>query len=353
MDDGQAAGVHVRELHDALERQGWRGRLVTRQDCSGRRPLAYLQVLLRALRLIWNVEVLYVRAHPMALPLLVLARVSGATTVVEVNGNTSDLTDVYPLLAPLKHVLGAVDRAVLRMACAVAAVSPGLAARVTADVRGRVPVTVVPNAADPRSFRSNVDGRVGLPAPYVAYCGALAPWQGLDTMLEAVTCAEWPRDVALVIAGGGPLRPQVVAAATAVGSPVHYLGILPHAEVPPVLAKSLAVVSVRTQAHASPVKLFEAFACGVPVIASAVPGQSELVELHGCGLLIPPSDAEGLARAVTLLAGRADLREKMAANAATASRGQDWDARATALIAVVEDLRQAEARPLLPWVGSA
>jgi glycosyltransferase involved in cell wall biosynthesis len=345
MEDGQAAGVHVLELYSAIERQGWRGRLVTRQNCSDRRALAYLQVLLRAVRAIRHVDVLYVRAHPVALPLLLVARVTRTTTVLEVNGHTSDLTDVYRRLAPAGRALVAVDRAVLRMACVVVAVSPGLAARVTADVRGRVPVTVIPNAADPRLFRPDVDGRLRLPVPYVAYCGALAPWQGLETVLGAVTSPDWPSHVALVIAGGGPLRTQIVAAAAAEESRVRYLGILPHAEVPAVLAGSLAVVSVRTQPHASPVKLFEAFACGVPVVASAVPGQSELVESHECGLLIPPSDAGSLARAVTLLAARPELRERLAANAAKASRGQDWDARAADLIEVVENMRQRRRPP--------
>lgn len=345
MEHGQAAGVHVRELHEALVRRGWSGRLIVRGATSGSRVGAYIQVLLRSLLSIRHVDLLYVRAHPVALPVLIVARLFGATTVVEVNGSTSDLIDVYPRLAPLQALMKLIDRGVVRAASAVVVVSPGLAGSVSRDVRRGVPVVVIANAADLSRFRPDIEARPGLASPYVTYCGALVPWQGLDVLLRAVACEEWPSEVELVIAGGGPLRQQVVLASESKHQ-VHYLGVLPHADVPAILANSLAVVSVRTQSHASPVKLFEALACATPVIASALPGQRELVDAHECGVLIPPSDPGALARAVNRLWKNPAVRRKMAVNAYAASRGQDWDARAAELASVVEDLARQRRRPV-------
>jgi glycosyltransferase involved in cell wall biosynthesis len=337
MEHGQAAGVHVRELHGALVRRGWRGLLIARRARSGSRAGEYVKVLLRSLICLRRVDLLYVRAHPVALPVLIVARLLGTTTVVEVNGGTSDLIDVYPRLAPLQALMKLIDRRVVRAAGVVVVVSPGLAASISQDVRPGVPVVVIPNAADQSRFRPDVKARPGLPSAYVTYCGALVPWQGLDVLLRAVACPAWPSEVALVIAGGGPLREQVVAAAQ--GQPqIRYLGVLPHADVPAILANSFAVVSVRTQSHASPVKLYEAIACATPVIASALPGQSELVDAHACGLLIPPSDPRALATAVARLWEHPALRRTMAVNAYAASQGQDWDARAAELASVVEGL---------------
>jgi glycosyltransferase involved in cell wall biosynthesis len=48
----------------------------------------------------------------------------------------------------------------------------------------------------------------------------------------------------------------------------------------------------------APLKLFEAIACGTPVIASHLPYQAELVRETRAGLLFPPGDASALARAV-------------------------------------------------------
>jgi glycosyltransferase involved in cell wall biosynthesis len=339
MEDGQAAAVHVRELYDALERGGWAGLLVTRERCRRKRLLGYAYVLLHAMQLVAQVDVLYVRAHPAALPLLILARRRRTLAVVEVNGVAADLTDVYPSLACFRWAVALLDRGVLRLADAAIAVSPGLADWVACETRGRVPTAVIPNAADRHRFSPKAAVRTDLPKPYVAYCGALAPWQGLETLLKAAESPHWPAGVSLVVAGEGQMREDICFAARS-GSSVHYLGPLKHEDIPAVLAGSVAAISARTRRHASPVKLYEALACGVPVVASAVPGQVELVESHECGLIFPPGDAPSLARAVKLLATRDDVRGRLADNANRASEGHDWDSRAAALMAFVGSLRQ-------------
>jgi glycosyltransferase involved in cell wall biosynthesis len=60
-----------------------------------------------------------------------------------------------------------------------------------------------------------------------------------------------------------------------------------------------------------PVVLMEAMACGLPVVASRLSGIPELVEDGVSGLLVEPGDVEGLAAAITRLAGDRALRERL------------------------------------------
>lgn len=340
MEPGQAASVHVQELFDAVERAGVSGMAVNRGMDQRPRIFSYASVLLQALRQLPDVDALYIRAHPAALPLLVAARFSEVTTIVEVNGTTTDMTDAYAWLRPAGALVALADRMVLRLADGVAAVSPGL--RDWARTQGvKAPVAVIPNAADSRKFHPGVSPRAGLPRRYVAYCGALAPWQGLDTLIDATRHPHWPGDVRLVVAGAGPLRSQL-RAARAAGAPIDDLGLLSHGEVPSVITGALAVVSPRSVRHASPMKLYEALACGQPVVASALPGQAELIEDRQCGLTFRPGDSADLAGAIAALAGDAGLRARLAASAEAVGAENTWDARARTLLTFVRKVAACE-----------
>jgi glycosyltransferase involved in cell wall biosynthesis len=337
MADGQAAGVHVRELYRALERQGWKGTLITRPVRA--RMFGYAWVNLAALRLLKHVDVLYVRAHPAALLLLVIASRRQKTIILEVNGLIEDLTDTYPVMVRLRGPLGCLDRFALKFPDGFVAVAPGLATWIVKQTCGRARVLVLANAADRVRFHERVPARPDLQPPYVAYCGALAPWQGIETLLEAICHPQWPTALRLVVAGEGPLRPQI-AAAEASGAPIEYIGPLKHDDVPAVLTGSVAAISARTRRDASPMKLYEALACGVPVVASAIPGQRELVESTMSGLTFAPGNAQQLAAAVNQLASDPSLAATLAGNALRTSRGHDWDARAADVKAFVTALQE-------------
>ncbi len=60
-----------------------------------------------------------------------------------------------------------------------------------------------------------------------------------------------------------------------------------------------------------PVVLMEAMACGLPVISSQLSGIPELVEHGRTGILLPPGDAEGLAKALEQLQNDPALRQRM------------------------------------------
>jgi glycosyltransferase involved in cell wall biosynthesis len=52
-------------------------------------------------------------------------------------------------------------------------------------------------------------------------------------------------------------------------------------------------------------------ACGLPVAATRVGGNPEVIEEGRTGLLVPPADPEGLADALLRLAGNSDEAQRM------------------------------------------
>ncbi len=270
----------------------------------------------------------YVRFHPVAAMTLIVARLLRIPTVVEVNGTPEDLFSVYPELRPVASGLRWCGRLALRKANGVIAVSEGLAEWVRREAEDAC-VTVVPNAANPELFKP---AERETAQPYVCFVGGLSPWQGLDVLLEAVSAPRWPTGVSVRIAGDGPWRARVEAA-DKTNEGIRYHGVLPYEEVGDLVAGALAAVSLKTGDawHASPLKVFEAMAAGVPVIVTDQPTQAAIVQDAGCGLVVPPGDSEAVANAVRHLYEDEGLRRELAINGhRAASTEHTWDQRAAA-----------------------
>jgi glycosyltransferase involved in cell wall biosynthesis len=65
-----------------------------------------------------------------------------------------------------------------------------------------------------------------------------------------------------------------------------------------------------------PLALLEAMACGMPIVASAVPGVVETLGNPPAGELVPPGDVGELAEALVRVSENAAARESLAAAAA-------------------------------------
>ncbi len=117
------------------------------------------------------------------------------------------------------------------------------------------------------------------------------------------TCA-----VEAVLIGDGPERARLEALASELGvsERLRFLGARPHAEMPGLLSSAdLAVFP--SLMEATSVAALECMACEVPVAASRVGGLPEIVD-DDVGALFEPADPEDLARRVSVLLTRNDLR---------------------------------------------
>jgi colanic acid biosynthesis glycosyl transferase WcaI len=139
----------------------------------------------------------------------------------------------------------------------------------------------------------------------IMYAGNVGFSQALMPMLEAAAALTDEPDVAFVINGGGVARPELERAALGLPN-VRFVDMQPADRLGEVLsAADIHLVPLkRGLAHASvPSKTYSILAAGRPLLAS-VDAESEvarLVENAGCGIAVPPEDAESITKAIRRL----------------------------------------------------
>lgn len=171
-----------------------------------------------------------------------------------------------------------------------------------------------PSALDKAAARA----RFGLwpEAALAVAVGRAHPQKNYPFLLDALAAAP---GVALAIAGDGPRRPALEAQAAALGlsGRVRFLGELDRREVPHLLrAADLFVQPSLYEGQSN--ALLEAINEGLPVLASDIPPQAEVLRLPGggaAGLLLPLDDSQAWAGALCRCAGDAGLRATLAAAA--------------------------------------
>lgn len=98
--------------------------------------------------------------------------------------------------------------------------------------------------------------------------------------------------------------------------------------------------------YASPIKLFEYMAVRRPVVASNLPSTAEVVTDGQSALLVPPSDADALARAIEQLRDDSALRERLASAAYDiVMRDYTWQARAQHILSAIASATAAVDAP--------
>lgn len=148
------------------------------------------------------------------------------------------------------------------------------------------------------------------PGSYALFAGRLAPEKGLATLLQAWRTL---KHIPLLIAGAGPLSGQahrLAAAADGRGN-VRVLGHRPRSELLELMKGARFLVFPSSCYENLPMVVAEAFACGLPVVASSLGATTELVEHGRTGLLFRPGEPEDLADKAGWLWSRPETRERM------------------------------------------
>jgi glycosyltransferase involved in cell wall biosynthesis len=131
----------------------------------------------------------------------------------------------------------------------------------------------------------------------VLFLGRLSPEKGVRTLIAA-----WELlggSVPLRIAGDGPLREELEAEVERRGiAGVKVLGRVPGADLLDEMKRARFLVFPSEWYEGLPLTIAEAFACGVPVVASRIGSMIELVEDGRTGLHFTPGDAADLAAKV-------------------------------------------------------
>ncbi len=208
------------------------------------------------------------------------------------------------------------------------ATAPSESARDTLMVSARKPfrrpVEVVPNGIDVDRFRPHADlpdwrTRCGFPSvPLVTYLGRLTVDKGVHRFLDAVEAAVPHTDLVAIVGGQGPEEARVrerLAKTPLLASHVRYVGPVAETEKAALLSQSDVFVLPSTS-DTSSIALLEAMACGVPPIAPAHGGASEIVEEGVTGWKVPVTVPGALAETLAHVLDEPAVRQTVGHRAA-------------------------------------
>lgn len=145
----------------------------------------------------------------------------------------------------------------------------------------------------------------------IGSAGRLMPVKGYEYLLKAVQImGEKQRDVRLLLIGDGPERKSLEQAVANLGldDRVIFHGFTPDTAE---LIKAMDIFVLSSLHEGISIALLEAMALGVPVVATAVGGNREVITDGETGLLVPSRDAESLATACLRLMDDAQLRKML------------------------------------------
>lgn len=199
-----------------------------------------------------------------------------------------------------------------RCARALIAVSESLRS-LTAQTIGIPPerITVIYNGVDLDKFtQSERNGKKSV-TPHVGCVGTLRSVKGHRYLIEAIAAVreEIPH-VHLSLVGDGPERGELDALRQRLGlnGCVSLLGMRDDVNA---LLRQFDVFVLPSLSEGISNALLEAMAAGLPVVATNVGGNPEVVQHGVTGLLVPPQDSRALADALLQLLSDPDARQAM------------------------------------------
>jgi glycosyltransferase involved in cell wall biosynthesis len=185
---------------------------------------------------------------------------------------------------------------------------------VTERIIPRELLTVVPNGVDTERFRTvplearqRLRKSMGLERAFVWIAvGRFDPPKDYPTMLRAfATLRARAPEAVLLLVGRGSLQTETESLARALGltDRVRFLGV--RNDVPELMSAADGYV-MSSAWEGMPVVLLEAAAAGLPIVATAVGGNREVVCDQESGFLVPPGDPDALGEAMVRLSASSD-----------------------------------------------
>lgn len=188
-------------------------------------------------------------------------------------------------------------------------------------------IEMIPNGCDLELFHpapAERHGDASLPAEMprdglrCVFTGAHGIANGLDAALDAAQLLRdrHRNDIHMIFIGDGKLKPQLLARCQHAGlSNCHFLDPLPKLQLAEVLRSVDVGMMLLADVPAfyygtSPNKFFDYISAGLPVLNNYPGWLANLIEQHGCGVVVPPNNAEAFAQTLIRFADdRRSLRE--------------------------------------------
>jgi glycosyltransferase involved in cell wall biosynthesis len=217
-------------------------------------------------------------------------------------------------------------------------------------------IIVIGNGANIDQFRpidqeeAKKELKLSQEANYVCFVGTLAPWHGVNYLVEAAPyiLGSCPNTHFLII-GDGVMKNDWMQHAKKFGVYDQFIftGSVQYEKVPLYInASDVCVATFIKKRHmkigGSPLKMYEYMACEKPVVSSRIPN-IDFIEQENAGLLVEPENPQELADAIITLIKDKKLRETMGKNARKyVVENHSWEAIARKVADVCEQAIQVK-----------
>lgn len=201
-------------------------------------------------------------------------------------------------------------------------------------------ITVVPNGVDVDRFRPRHPTEPANDPPVIAFVGRLISNKGPQRLLDALLQLqrEGLRFKAVYL-GDGPMRAELERRASTLAGSIDFRG---HSNDVATELRGVDLLVRPSLTEGMPLTVLEAFATGVPVVASDIPGNRGLIADGENGVLVPVNQTEALAHAIRgLLQSPQDRMRLAAAGRATAQR-YAWGRTADQTLQVFEEALEGD-----------
>jgi len=181
-------------------------------------------------------------------------------------------------------------------------------------------ILVLPNAIDPRKYELDESRRLtrkqlSIPEDSVVLgcVGAFVPWHGLEFFVRTMAPYCESDNFYFLFVGDGPVRKEVEESAKALGVShrLRFTGFVSPDDVPYYLDLVDICVIPGSNAHCSPMKLFEYMAAGKPVVLPRYKPLLEIVTDGQEGLFFFPHGASELKHSLRRLMSFMELRKQL------------------------------------------
>ncbi len=176
----------------------------------------------------------------------------------------------------------------------------------------------ISNAIDIESLPQNKEKKY---EKQIIFAGRLSKEKGVCVLLEI--CKKLSDDIDIVILGTGPEADKIKDISNSKKN-VHFLGYLPKEKTIPLIRGSDILIQPSLNEGISST-ILEAMACKIPIIATNVGGNMELIEHNQTGFLVDPNSSSQVLDLINYVFSNKDKINLITNNAFDKIHSYDWE----------------------------
>lgn len=178
-------------------------------------------------------------------------------------------------------------------------------------------VNYIPNAIDTTSLPTQINKKF---TKQIIFVGRLSKEKGIESIIKISKIL--PPELHLLIIGSGPMEKEIKEIDVLYPN-IHYLGYLTKEDLIP-LVRGSDVLIQPSLAEGISTTILEAMACKIPIIASNVGGNKELILNNQNGFLINPNSASELLEKILILSENKLLQQKFGQKSSELVKKFEW-----------------------------